>query len=295
MTSVLDPEPTAAETARAARVIVIGNEKGGCGKSTIAVHLAMALAHADYAVGTIDIDPRQGSLTRFLNHRRRYQKRHGLALRHTQHRVVPPSQLDNRTAAEADEDRRFAITMEQLSQRCHAVIVDTPGSDSHLNRLAHSYADVLVTPINDSFVDFDVLADVDPEGLKAPRPSHYSEMVWEQKKRRAARDGGTVNWIVLRNRLSGLDARNKRRVLAQLEELSRRIGFRHIAGFGERVIFRELFLRGLTVLDLGGQVPDVAMTMSHIAARSELRDLLEAVLDEGGLGVDAAGEAEVPA
>lgn len=276
-------EPSSHAEMPPARVIVVGNEKGGCGKSTLSVHLALALAHADFAVGTVDIDVRQGTMTRFMANRRAYQAQAGLALRHTEHREVPASQLSNQTAAEVDEGRRFAITLEQLAQQCRVIVIDTPGNDTHLNRLAHSYADVLVTPINDSFVDFDVLARVDPTRNGPPRPSHYSEMVWEQKKQRAAQDGGRIDWIVTRNRLSGLDARNKRRVLAEIESLAKRLGFRHVAGFGERVIFRELFPRGLTVLDLGGQVPDMKMTMSHVAARSELRDLLDAVLSDLGM------------
>jgi len=139
-------------------------------------------------------------------------------------------------------------------------------------------ADTLVTPMNDSFVDFDLLGKVDPQSYKIKGPSFYSEMVWESRKRRAMRDGGQIDWIVMRNRLSHLDAKNKRRVEAVLESLAERIGFRLAPGFGERVIFREMFPSGLTLLDMKKEGVDAQMAMSHVAARAEVRSLME-VLD----------------
>ena len=106
------------------------------------------------------------------------------------------------------------------------------------------------------------------------RPSFYAEMIWEARKQRARADGGTVDWVVLRNRLSSLEARNMRRVGNALDELAKRVGFRVIAGLTERVIYRELFPRGLTLLDIA--VMDDA-SMSHIAARSELRSLVDSL------------------
>jgi chromosome partitioning protein len=100
-------------------------------------------------------------------------------------------------------------------------------------------------------------------------------MVWEQKKRRALTDGGSIDWIVMRNRLASLDARNKRRIGKLVEELARRIGFRLAPGFSERVVFRELFPRGLTLLDLADA--GTALTLSHVAARQELRGLLDVI------------------
>src|SRR5690606_15270310 len=121
--------------------------------------------------------------------------------------------------------------------------------DSHLSRLAHSYADTLLTPLNDSFVDLDVLARVDPDTYRIVRPSHYSELVWESRKLKALRNRGNIDWVVMRNRMSSLDAHNKRRVHDALMELEKRIGFRSLPGLGERVIYRELFLQGLTLYD----------------------------------------------
>ena len=53
-----------------ASVIVVGNEKGGAGKSTIAIHTATALLHADASVAVLDLDLRQQSTAHFFAHRR---------------------------------------------------------------------------------------------------------------------------------------------------------------------------------------------------------------------------------
>jgi chromosome partitioning protein len=169
----------------------------------------------------------------------------------------------------------FLEAFQALSQRCDVIVIDTPGSDHPLSRLGHSFADILVTPLNDSFIDLDLLASVDGDSLKIIRPGRYSEMVWDTKKARAMRgQQGAIEWYVLRNRLSTLDARNKREMERLLDALAKRIGFSVADGLNERVIYRELFLQGLTLLDLGGD-SGMAMSLSHVAARQELRQLIE--------------------
>jgi hypothetical protein len=168
-------------------------------------------------------------------------------------------------------------TMARLAAANDFLVIDCPGSDSNLSRLGHARADTLITPMNDSFVDFDLLGRVDPQTYRIKGPSVYSEMVWESRKRRAVCDGGEIDWIVVRNRLSHLDAKNKRRVESVLEALASRIGFRIGPGFGERVIFREMFPSGLTLLDLRDEGVDTQMSMSHVAARAEVRALVEAL------------------
>ncbi len=259
-------------TLSGAHVIVLGNEKGGCGKTTTALHITAALLRLGFKVGTIDIDARQRSFTRYLENRRNTMEREGVPLPMPEHMVLQKSPFPNQKDAEADESERFVAALSRLKQWNDFIVIDSPGSDTFLSRLAHSYADTIITPINDSFVDLDVLATVDGGTAKVVRPSIYSEMVWEQKLVRAKRDGGAVDWVVMRNRLSNINAKNKLLMMQVLSELSRRIGFRPAHGFGERVIFREMFLQGLTVLDImdaGNQV-----SMSHIAARQEVRDLL---------------------
>ncbi len=265
------PEPVARTGGGPARMIVFGNEKGGSGKSTVAMHVVVGLLRAGHKVGTIDVDSRQATLTRYLENRATVAETKGFNLPLPEHRLVVRSEKSPEEDAE-----RFNQAVDALSRNCDVVVVDTPGSDAPLSRLAHSYADTLVTPMNDSFVDLDLLAKVDPETFKVICPSAYAEMVWEQRKKRMQRDGRSIDWIVVRNRLSTLDTRNKRNMEKVLGSLAKRIGFRTAPGFGDRVIFREMFLSGLTLLDL--RDTGTRLTMSHIAARQEVRDLLAAVV-----------------
>ena len=161
-----------------------------------------------------------------------------------------------------------------IKARSDFVIVDAPGHDTHYSRLAHASADTIITPVNDSFVDFDLLADVDADTFEVGRPSLYSEMVWNCRKQRAQTEKRSIDWVVMRNRVSTLDARNTRRVADGLKKLSERVGFRIAPGFSERVIYRELFPVGLTLIDLTESGSAIPFTMSHVAARQELRDLL---------------------
>ena len=127
--------------------------------------------------------------------------------------------------------------------------------------------------MNDSFIDFDLLARTDPDSGKVQGPSIYSEMVWNARQLRAQAGLKPIDWIVLRNRLGAQAMHNKKKVGAALEELSRRIGFRVAAGFSERVIFRELFPRGITLLDLKDTGVD-QLNISNVAARQEVRELM---------------------
>ena len=187
-----------------------------------------------------------------------------------------PATLDSRAEAEAEDQIRFDAAIAELSGTCDFILIDCPGSHTGFARMAHAIADTLITPMNDSLVDFDLLARLDPESGRIKGPSVYSEMVWKARQARAATGRRQMDWVVLRNRMAALDARNKRRVGVALTELATRIGFRLVPGFSERVVFRELFLSGLTLLDLKETDP-AAMTMSNIAARQEVRDLLRAL------------------
>ena len=260
-----------------AHVVVIGNEKGGSGKSTTALHIAVALLAQGARVATLDLDARQATLGRYVENRAAYAKRKAVALAMPVHLAVPLSTLPDRAAAEADEKTRFDAAFEQVIDQVDFVIIDTPGSDTHLSRLAHTWADTLLTPLNDSFIDLDLLARVDPDTLKIVRPSIYAEAVWKQRQLRAVQGGRPVDWVVMRNRLSSIAARNKRDMATVIEALAKRIGFRIAAGLSERVIYKELFLNGLTLLDLkrGGGGP--SLTLSHVAARQEVRDLVAAL------------------
>ena len=260
-----------------AHVIVVGNEKGGSGKSTTAMHLIVALLQQGRSVASIDVDARQGTLSRYIANRAKFVQASGKDLGESQHYIVEiPLETANATERDAELER-LRLLIEGAMINHDAIVIDTPGSASMVSQLAHSYADTLVTPINDSFVDFDVLAHVDGTAMTIKGPSHYAEMVWEQKKVRADRDGGSIDWIVMRNRLSSLDASNKREVERLIRELSQRIRFRVIPGFGERVIFRELFLVGLTIMDLKDAGGPQALSHSHHAARQEVHAIVDAL------------------
>lgn len=255
-----------------ARIIVVGNEKGGTGKSTLSMHLIVSLLGQGLSVGSIDIDARQATLTRYIQNRRNRKDFAELGLTCPDHVALPPS------GNQAADETSLLETIGRMRAAHDVVVIDTPGSDHYLSRLGHSFADTLVTPLNDSLVDLDVLARVDPETMRVSRPSQYAEMVWETKKVRAMRgEKAVVDWIVLRNRLAHLDARNKQTMEKLLAELAKRVGFRVVPGLGERVIYRSLFLEGLTLLDLRQKIQGFEMNMSHVAARQELRAVVEAI------------------
>ncbi len=277
-------------------VIVLGNEKGGSGKSTTAMHLIVALMKSGWKVGAMDLDLRQKSLMRYIENRRKFSEINGKDLLFPVVSQVEASALDSRSESQAQETDNLKSALMSL-EGCDFAIIDCPGANTHLSRLAHLHADTIVTPLNDSFVDFDLLARLDPETGKVSGPSLYSEMVWEARKRRAmAGAPGGIDWVVMRNRLSATRARNKKMMGDKLDDLSSRIGFRLARGFGDRVIYRELFPMGLTLLDLGGVNSPIRLsTMSHVTARLEIRSLVASLkLPEPGEGENGGKEAAAP-
>ncbi|QNE32678.1 AAA family ATPase [Sphingomonas sp. NBWT7] len=237
-------------------VIVFANEKGGTGKSTTAVHVAIALAVRGARVACLDLDHRQRTMGRYLDNRAETVRRTGAPLVIPRHRT-------------AHDD--FEPAFEAMVDGSDFLVIDTPGRDDPYARMAAVRADTLVTPMNDSFVDFDLIGQVHPETFKVTRPSFYSELIWDARKARAKADGSTIDWVVLRNRLQHIEARNMRRVSEALDQLAKRVGFRIIPGLGERVIYRELFPSGMTMLDAK---EFGAMGLGHVAARQELREMM---------------------
>jgi len=276
---------------QAARVIVVGNEKGGSGKSTVAMHISVALLKAGHRVATIDLDRRQRSFTNYIENRRSWARRADRALEMPDHFCIEPSYDD-----EASECMSLANTVEKLAQSYDFIVIDTPGHDGSLTRLAHSMADTLVTPLNDSFVDFDVLGNVDAETFAVSGTSHYAKMVEEARQRRLV-DNGSLDWVVLRNRLSMLGTRNKRLVAEALQDLAQKLQFRVIEGFAERMIFREFFPRGLTALDdLAESTLGTRPTLSHASARQEVANLISAmgIVPATAASVEPPAAAETP-
>ena len=273
--AVKQPSPAPVSGARRAQahVLVFGNEKGGTGKTTTAMHVVVALLRLGQRVAAIDLDGRQRTFARYIENRALFTTRTGRDLPTPAVHVIErakPAVAD----ATSDEARRLEQALTQAREESDFVVIDTPGNDTNLSRIGHAAADTLITPMNDSFLDFDLLAKFDPESLEIKGPSLYSEFVWECRKRRLMAQRSNLDWVVMRNRVSAVEARNKRRVAAALDKLSSRIGCRVAPGFSERVIFRELFPMGLTMLDLPVQGLAMPLTMSHLAARQEVRELL---------------------
>lgn len=259
-----------------ARILVFGNEKGGAGKSTVAMHVAVHLLHQGRRVAFIDLDLRQRSLARFFSNRLQWSAANEKALPHAVEPFLADKPAKLLEAPEADARRAFDRALNEALD-ADFILIDTPGGDHVLSRRAHAAAHLIITPMNDSFIDFDLLGEIDPVTLDIRRPSIYAETVWNSRKQRASWDGKSIDWIVLRNRLAATEARNRRRVDEKVHALGRRVGFSVLSGLRDRVIYRELFPFGLTVADLSADVKPVALTMSHVAARQELLALMQSL------------------
>ena len=260
-----------------ASVIVVGNEKGGAGKSTIAIHVATALLHAGAKVAVLDLDLRQQTVGHFFSNRRAWLAANGVEAPMPIEHAISGSGDALAKAPDAEQLARFEAAFAELSEAAEFLLIDTPGSDTAISRAAHVRADLVVTPMNDSFVDFDMLGVVDPVTLELKRHSLYAETVWASRKQRATAERKQIDWVVLRNRLAPTEARNRRRLDERVQALSRRVGFRVGPGLRDRVIYRELFPFGLTVADLSPAIRPVAMSLQHVAARQELRALMSAL------------------
>ncbi len=261
-----------------AHVIVVGNEKGGSGKSTVAMHLAVGLLRLGYSVGTVDLDSHQATLTSYFKNRWQYMRETGENIPSPEH-----VHIDRADGADVmvnrDEERwRVEAVLAELSGK-DFIVVDTPGSDRYMGVIGHSFADTLVTPLNDSFLDLDVLVRRDADTREMTGPSIYTQMVQDLKIQRQKRDGGTINWFVMRNRLSALNTKNKEDVGSILASLQGRFGYALAPGFSERVIFRELFLQGRTLLDLR-EGDRHSMSLSNVNARQEVRHLVRMILPQ---------------
>jgi chromosome partitioning protein len=271
---------------RTAHVIVLANEKGGSGKTTTAMHVITTLLKAGQRVASIDADSRQKSLTHYVANRRRWAKKTGMPLELPNHHAIERANGPSVDENEAAEFAAFAAAVNGVESTHDFVVVDTPATDSYLMRLAHAMADTLITPLNDSFVDFDVLASIDPESYEVTGTSHYAEVVREARRQRRIVEESETDWIVMRNRVGQFETRSGRQIADGLADLSRRLSFRIAEGFSERVIYRELFPRGLTVLDtMDDAVLGSRASLSHLSARQEVSNLIDVLklpIDEKG-------------
>ena len=247
--------------------IVFANEKGGTGKSTTAVHVAVALSYLGARVASIDLDPRQRTMHRYIENRLGTLEKRGLTL------PTPDCEVFR-----GERTGDLLGMIRRLEANCDFLIIDNPGRDDPFARIAVEHADTLVTPMNDSFVDFDLIGQVDAETFKVRKLSFFAELIWEARIKRSRvtleQQRPEMDWIVVRNRTGHVEARNQARLHKALGEMAKRVGFRVAQGLSERVIYRELFPSGLTLLDKG-QLGELGT--SHLVARQELRALIKAL------------------
>jgi chromosome partitioning protein len=254
------------------KIIVFGNEKGGSGKTTTAFHVAIALLKSSYRILTIDTDIRQKSFTRYLENRKQTIENDKLSLESPEIMSIPDELINS-----IDENTsQLKNILDKKKQGFDFIIVDTPGHYNSLSKAMHEQADIIITPINDSFLDVDLLGQVNNQNLSDSKAGVYSNMVFECKKQRALRDKKEIEWYVIRNRMSGTTTMNMQNIEKAVNKLSSKYGFKVISGFGDRVIFKELFLDGLTLSDAKIS-PKVKMNLSLVAARNELRDIVKAI------------------
>lgn len=256
-------------------VLVCGNEKGGSGKTTVAIHLVASLLNAGFKVASIDLDTRQKSLTGFLENRLRWSQKNGDYLQLPDHYHLDLASSDSVRENRRQESEHFSALIGALEDRHDFIVIDTPGANSHLTILAHKVADTLITPVNDSFFDVYVLGRVDFGSGAVSEISHYAENVRDSRRHRMRVDNTLIDWIVVRNRISQLQSRNSARILRALEGLSAQLGYRIADGISERNIYRELYPLGLTVLDRQfSELDAVVQSPSHLAARREMNSLI---------------------
>lgn len=265
------------ENVKKAHIITISNEKGGTGKSTISMHLAIKLMQEGFSVATFDLDGRQGSLSKYIENRRKYCDLKGIELPIPDHYRFSPE--DNHYLIPQAREK-FAFQIYESAGKYDAIIIDTPGTKNYLFEEAHKYCDTVITPISDSLMDLNVLADIDFDKERIRNVGHYANFIWDAKKFLAAQGKPYLNWIVTGNRLSSFNSKNKNIVFSYLAQLAKQYGFRFTQGLKDRVIYKELFLEGLTVLDLPNPNLRLKMTMSHLAAKQEIKELAEFICPE---------------
>lgn len=251
-----------------ARIITVANEKGGVGKSTVAFHTAVALADCGHKVLAIDLDRRQQTLSRALTNRGGTAKRLGVRLPLPRHVLL-----------QQPSGAQLCQEVARAGWDCDYVVIDAAGHDSPIARRAIALADLLVSPVNSSFVDLDLLGRFHPVNGRLLGPGCFAAMVAELRLARMDAGLPALDWLVLQNRKRRDTSHNQDKVDGALRRLAPRLDFRLGAGLSERVAYRELFLLGLTHLDLR-RIPDLAR--SKPVALSELDALLDDLdLDQG--------------
>jgi len=257
-------------------VIALGSPKGGTGKSTTAMLLTVALLKLGHKVGSVDLDGQQATMSQYLANRGALIGEIGEPLEMPRHYRIRSSLRTSRDLGEKEEKRRLQDALHGLAD-CTYIVIDTPGNDCHVARLGCIGADTVITPLNDSLLDINVLARIDPRKRVVLGPSEYSRMIWQENDRRVACGHRSIDWVVIRNRLGYAESRNTQEVSRLLRQLAQRLGFRLAEGLSERVVFRELFLNGLTLLDRPRDTFRGRTCRSWDLARREVDGVLRAV------------------
>lgn len=254
-----NPLPT-----KKSHIIVFANEKGGVGKSTTAFHICVALCNAKEKVAALDVDLRQLTLDRALNARAETARRMAIDL---------PSPRQILLAQSTEAELETKIRMAQID--CSFIIIDVGGHDSPIARRAIYMADTIVTPVNDSFIDLDMLGHIDPHTGELKTLGAFARLVEHLKEPGLARREKPLDWVVMQNRSRSLGTKNERKFLDALHTIAPKAGFRLVPGLRERVIYRELFPIGLTLFDLE-LIPDIGRPAQH-NARREIAEMLDAL------------------
>ena len=222
-------------------VVVIGNQKGGSGKSTFAMHIIVALLKAGKRVASFDLDLNQLTLTRYLGNRHEWVRKHEQKLELPDHypvteevhgatlrrfisrlkkigRAHKSDFIGSSALSHSADLRHFISQLKKIGRaRKHDfIVIDTPGGVQHLSLIAHGMADTLITPINDSLVDLDVLVAMEQSDLE-PQPSVYAKTVWRALEARRKVSGRTTDWIVVRNRLESAESSNQQQITQVLD------------------------------------------------------------------------------
>lgn len=265
-----------------ARVIAVANEKGGVGKSTVAFHLAVALADTGHKVLAIDLDRRQQTLTRALTARAGTARRLGVRL-----------PLPRQVLLMQQSGAMLCQEIARAGWDCDFVVIDAAGHDSPIARRAIAIADLLVSPVNSSFVDLDLIGRFHPVTNRLLGPGCFAAMIAELREAREAARMPALDWLVLQNRRRRDNSHNQGKVERALRRLAPQLGFRIGAGLQERVAYRELFPLGLTHIDLR-RIPEFAR--AKVAVAGEVTGLLDDLeLDMEADGLLAGAMAESPA
>jgi chromosome partitioning protein len=284
-------------------VVVIGNQKGGSGKSTFAMHIIVALLKAGKRVACFDLDLNQQTLTRYLANRREWDRKHDRKLELPDHYPVKERDaygtarnlkqfiaqfkkhgrahkddfIDSSSLSHSADLRQFISQLREIGRadKHDFIVIDTPSGVQHLSLIAHGMADTLITPINDSFFDLDVLVVMESSDLE-PQLSVYANMVWRALEARSKVRGRATDWIIVRNRLEPVESSNQRQITLVLDVVQRKLGFRIARGLLERPAYREFFAAGLTVFDFAeGSESSAESGRTH--ARVEVENLIREI------------------